>query len=515
MFFVRQPCERRWISARLRPDRRRRNRKPDRPRASQDRSRTSSPLPDWPASQPRRHRDHAQVSSRCSSSSGIGEWKPLRAYRCSEAAGERPRPVLLAAHVGSRAQAAAADRGGRRLSLDRPPARKNDRLRGGEIDHARCRGDRERRRPPGGRGRSASPTRTTILIDRRQARGRRRPPGRAASLEGTLSQALQRRGSAGGEPWRPGIVHVTRSRHLGAARGRQERGGAPAPEVPRSPRARSSASTWRSSRAACERAAASVIDAPPGRDAPAQAGICRHRSPAQRARTARRSMRCPTRNSSWSVSDRGLASDRRPPRGEDIGHPVCGDREYGTAGALRPAPPVAPRAAARARPVRFTGGKRWRPHPFPRPAAALDARAGEGRAPGHRGFDGTLARPGGSGRVVRWRCSTRAGPRIESSSCEARSGRISCGCGRSCTLYRARPRPCEGTKPPPRTPSRMWGVEREASGRRRVPPSAIDAAIGWQLSDDELPALVVRAGRLAQRQTQPRARARGSRSSTA
>ena len=127
--------------------------------------------------------------------------EPLRVP--PEAAGER-LDQFLAQYVGSRAQAQRRIEAGA-VSLDGLPARKNDRLRGGEtitIAAAVV-------APPHALGGLADFTiryeDADLMIVEKPAGVVVHPAG--PHRDGTLSQALAQHGGAGGEPWRPGIVH--------------------------------------------------------------------------------------------------------------------------------------------------------------------------------------------------------------------------------------------------------------------------------------------------------------------
>jgi 23S rRNA pseudouridine1911/1915/1917 synthase len=120
-----------------------------------------------------------------------------------EAAGER-LDQFLAGHIGSRAQAQRRIAAGV-VSLDGVPARKNDRLRGGEtiaiasdvVDAVRAAG--------GVADFAIMYEDPDLIIVEKPAGVVVHPAG--PHREGTLAQALAHRGGAGGEPWRPGLVH--------------------------------------------------------------------------------------------------------------------------------------------------------------------------------------------------------------------------------------------------------------------------------------------------------------------
>ncbi len=120
-----------------------------------------------------------------------------------EAAGERV-DLFLALRLGSRAQAQRRIAAGA-VRVDGAPARKNDRLRGGETIEIL-----EEPAPPAGDGADHEPLAivyedTDLLVVDKPAGIVVHPAGPHAS--GTLSQLLAVHGAGGGEPWRPGIVH--------------------------------------------------------------------------------------------------------------------------------------------------------------------------------------------------------------------------------------------------------------------------------------------------------------------
>ena len=127
--------------------------------------------------------------------------EPLRVP--PEAAGERV-DLFLAPRLGSRAQAQRRIAAGS-VRVDGAPARKNDRLRGGETIEILD----EPAPPAWDGGADVSPAivyeDADLLVVDKPAGIVVHPAGPHAS--GTLSQLLAARGATGGERWRPGIVH--------------------------------------------------------------------------------------------------------------------------------------------------------------------------------------------------------------------------------------------------------------------------------------------------------------------
>ncbi|MGD0385146.1 MAG: RluA family pseudouridine synthase, partial [Solirubrobacteraceae bacterium] len=122
----------------------------------------------------------------------------------SEAAGGR-LDQFLAERVGSRAQAQRRIEAGDVL-LDGVPGRKNDRLRGGEtITLAPANAVQQRAAEVGAPQLTIAYEDDQLLVVAKAAGVVVHPAG--PHRDGTLSQALAARGAAGGEAWRPGIVH--------------------------------------------------------------------------------------------------------------------------------------------------------------------------------------------------------------------------------------------------------------------------------------------------------------------
>jgi 23S rRNA pseudouridine1911/1915/1917 synthase len=243
-----------------------------------------------------------------------------------EAAGER-LDQFLAEHVGSRAQAQRRIAAGG-VSLDGVPARKNDRLRGGEtiviappvVSEERDGGELAE---------------VEIVYEDRDLIVVEKPAGvvvhpAGPHRDGTLSQALARHGAGGGDPWRPGIVHRLDKDTSGLL------------VVAKSEEAHRRLKAALAARGIVREYLALVEGRPPARSGTIDAPLGRDR----RART-RMSIDTdkPRAARTHFVLEEGLPDATllrvRLETGRThqirvhfkaIGHPVCGDREYGTAG---------------------------------------------------------------------------------------------------------------------------------------------------------------------------------------
>ena len=248
--------------------------------------------------------------------------EPLRVP--PEAAGERV-DQFLAERLGSRAQAQRRIEAGA-VVLDGVRARKNDRLRGGEtivIAPAPV-------TPVPSAGEVAD---FTIMYEDPQLIVVEKPAGvvvhpAGPHRDGTLSQALARHGGAGGDPWRPGIVHrldKDTSGLLVVAKGE---------EAHRRLKAQLAAhEIVREYLALVEGrppARTGTIDAPLGRDRRAR---MRMSIDTDKPRAARTHFVLEEALPSTTLLRIRLETGRTHQiraHFKAIGHPICGDREYGT-----------------------------------------------------------------------------------------------------------------------------------------------------------------------------------------
>ncbi len=248
--------------------------------------------------------------------------EPLRVP--PEAAGER-LDQFLAEQVGSRAQAQRRIESGA-VVLDGVPARKNDRLRGGEtivfapevIAEARSAGE---------------VADFSIVYEDPQLIVVEKPAGvvvhpAGAHREGTLSQALARHGGAGGEPWRPGIVHrldKDTSGLLVVAKGEETHRRLKAQLA-----AREIVREYLALVEGRPPARTGTIDAPLGRDRRARTRMSIDTDKPRAARTHFVLEEALPAASLLRVRLETGRTHQIRAHFKAIGHPVCGDREYGT-----------------------------------------------------------------------------------------------------------------------------------------------------------------------------------------
>jgi len=243
-----------------------------------------------------------------------------------EAAGER-LDVFLAAHVGSRAQAQRRIEAGA-VSLDGAPARKNDRLRGGETIVVAPAIVEPTAAAQASAEFSVVYEDADLLVVDKPAGIVVHPAG--PHRAGTLSQALASRGSAGGESWRPGIVHrldrdtsgllvVAKSeeahRRLKAALAAREIVREYLALVEGRPPARTG-----------------TIDAPIGRDRRARMRMSIDTDAPRAARTHFALEEALAETTLLRVRLETGRTHQIRAHFKAIGHPVCGDHEYGTPG---------------------------------------------------------------------------------------------------------------------------------------------------------------------------------------
>jgi 23S rRNA pseudouridine1911/1915/1917 synthase len=245
----------------------------------------------------------------------------------SEAAGGR-LDQFLAERVGSRAQAQRRIEAGDVL-LDGVPGRKNDRLRGGEtITLAPANAVQQRAAEVGAPQLTIAYEDDQLLVVAKAAGVVVHPAG--PHRDGTLSQALAARGAAGGEGWRPGIVHrldkdtsgllvVAKSeeahRRLKAALAAREIVREYLALVEGRPPSRSG-----------------TIDAPLGRDRRARTRMSIDTDKPRGARTHFELEEALPAASLLRVRLETGRTHQIRAHFQAIGHPVCGDREYGTPG---------------------------------------------------------------------------------------------------------------------------------------------------------------------------------------
>ena len=247
--------------------------------------------------------------------------EPLRVP--PEAAGER-LDQFLATHVGSRAQAQRRIEAGA-VTLDGVPARKNDRLRGGEtIELAAV----EVPQP----GPVVELADIAIAYEDDDLLVVDKPAGivvhpAGPHRGGTLSEALSHRGAAGGEPWRPGIVH------------RLDRDTSGLLVVAKSEEAHRRLKSALAARRIVREYLALVEGRPPSRSGTIDAPLGRDRRArtrmsidSDRPRAARTHFELEQALASTTLLRVRLETGRTHQirvHFQAIGHPVCGDRQYG------------------------------------------------------------------------------------------------------------------------------------------------------------------------------------------
>jgi len=249
--------------------------------------------------------------------------EPLRVP--PEAAGER-LDQFLAEHVGSRAQAQRRIEAGA-VTLDGAPARKNDRLRGGETIVVAA---VEITQPDS----VAALADVAIAYEDADLLVVDKPAGivvhpAGPHRGGTLSEALSHRGAAGGDPWRPGIVH------------RLDRDTSGLLVVAKSEEAHRRLKSALTARRIVREYLALVDGRPPSRSGTIDAPLGRDRRArtrmsidSDRPRAARTHFELEEALATTTLLRVRLETGRTHQirvHLQAIGHPVCGDRQYGAA----------------------------------------------------------------------------------------------------------------------------------------------------------------------------------------
>lgn len=240
-----------------------------------------------------------------------------------EAAGER-LDQFLAASVGSRAQAQRRIEAGA-VTLDGVAARKNDRLRGGETIVVASVGVAQPESDAELADIAIVYEDADLLVVEKPAGVVVHPAG--PHRGGTLSEALALRGAAGGEPWRPGIVH------------RLDRDTSGLLVVAKSEEAHRRLKSALAARRIVREYLALVEGRPPSRSGTIDAPLGRDRRSrtrmsidSDRPRAARTHFELERALPSTTLLRVRLETGRTHQirvHFQAIGHPVCGDRQYG------------------------------------------------------------------------------------------------------------------------------------------------------------------------------------------